>query len=135
MTNENQMQNAATTMGATSIASTSRENALQPMAPAEKLRKFAGIEFKRWQKKVFFYLTTLCLQRFTSMLLRNYILSGLQDGLYNVYSGTTTSKELWGALERKYKTEDAGIEKFFVARFLDFKMIDSKSVVSQVQKL
>ncbi|KAF3650418.1 putative phosphoserine aminotransferase, chloroplastic-like [Capsicum annuum] len=39
-----------------------------------------------------------------------------------------------GALERKYKTEDAGIKKFLVARFLDFKMIDSKSVVSQVQE-
>ncbi|PHU13801.1 hypothetical protein BC332_15006 [Capsicum chinense] len=43
--------------------------------------------------------------------------------------------ELWGALERKYKTEDARIKKFFVARFLDFKMIDSKPVVSQVQEL
>ncbi|PHT82366.1 hypothetical protein T459_15381 [Capsicum annuum] len=65
---------------------------------------------------------------------RNYILSGLQDDLYNIYSGTKTSKELWGALERKYKAEDAGIKKFFVARFLDFKMIDSMSVVSQVQE-
>ncbi|PHT37341.1 hypothetical protein CQW23_25041 [Capsicum baccatum] len=68
-------------------------------------------------------------------LLRNYILSGLQDDLYNVYSGTKTSKERWGALERKYKMEDAGIKKFLFARFLDFKMIDSKSVVSQVQEL
>ncbi|KAF3683682.1 hypothetical protein FXO37_01708 [Capsicum annuum] len=49
--------------------------------------------------------------------------------------GTKTSKELWVALERKYKTEDAGIKKFLVARFLDFKMMDSKSVVSQVQEL
>ncbi|KAF3640272.1 hypothetical protein FXO37_23582 [Capsicum annuum] len=106
--------------GATSIASTSRANAPQPMAPAEKPRKFVGIDFKRWQQKMFFYLTTLCLQRFNSedapevpegtsdkerfiiveawknsdFLCRNYILSGLQDDLYNVYSGTKTSKEL-----------------------------------------
>ncbi|KAM3221220.1 hypothetical protein P3L10_020488 [Capsicum annuum] len=46
-----------------------------------------------------------------------------------------TTKELWGALERKYKTEDAGTKKFFIARFLEFKIIDSKSVVSQVQEL
>ncbi|PHU27269.1 hypothetical protein BC332_05601 [Capsicum chinense] len=71
------------------------------MEPTEKLKKFTGIDFKRWQQKMFFYLTTLCLQR-------NYILSGLQDDLYNVYSGTKTTKELWGALERKYKMEDAG---------------------------
>ncbi|KAF3679213.1 putative phosphoserine aminotransferase, chloroplastic-like [Capsicum annuum] len=151
----------ATTAGATSIALTSRANAPQPIAPAEKPRKFAGIDFKRWQQKMFFYLTTPCLQRFTSedapevpeetsdkehfmiveawkhsdFLCRNYILSGLQDDLYNIYNGTKTSKELWGALERKYKIEDGEIKKFFVARFLDFKMIDSKSVVSHVQEL
>ncbi|PHU02320.1 Chitin-binding lectin 1 [Capsicum chinense] len=49
--------------------------------------------------------------------------------------GTKTAKELWGALERKNKTEDAGTKKFFVARFLEYKMIDNKSVVSQVQEL
>ncbi|PHU09268.1 Acid phosphatase 1 [Capsicum chinense] len=132
------------TMRATSIVSTSRANALQSMAPAEKPKKFAGIDFKQWQQKMFFYLTSLCLQRFTSedtsevpegtsnkehfmiveawkhsdFLCRNYILSGLQDDLYNIYSGTKTSKELWGALERKYKTKDAGIKKFFIARGL-----------------
>lgn len=57
------------------------------------------------------------------------------DELYNVYSGMKTGKELWGVLKRKYKTEDAGTKKFFVARFLEFKMIDSKSIVSQVQEL
>ncbi|KAF3629380.1 hypothetical protein FXO38_27721 [Capsicum annuum] len=95
------------------------------MTPAEKLEKFVGIDFKQWQQKMFFYLITLCLQRFISedapavpegtsdkehfmiveawkhsdLLCRNYILSGLQDDLYNIYSGTKTSKELWGALE------------------------------------
>ncbi|PHU09201.1 hypothetical protein BC332_21061 [Capsicum chinense] len=110
MTTESQMHDVATTVGANNIASSSRTNAPPTMAPAEKPKKFSGIDFKWW----------------------NYILSGLQDDLYNVYSGTKTSKELWGALEWKYKTEDAGIKKFLVARFLDFKMIDYKSVVSQV---
>ncbi|PHT54734.1 hypothetical protein CQW23_03220 [Capsicum baccatum] len=90
------------------------------MAPAENPRKFAGIDFKRWQQKMFFYLMTLCLQRFTieeapevpegtsekerfmivkawkhsDFLCRNYILSGIQDDLYNVYSGTKIAKEL-----------------------------------------
>ena len=62
-------------------------------------------------------------------------MSGLQDDLYNVYSNAKTSKELWDALEKKYKTEDAGMKKFIVAKFLDFKMIDSKTVVTQVQEL
>ncbi|KAM3204334.1 hypothetical protein P3L10_027743 [Capsicum annuum] len=57
------------------------------------------------------------------------------DDLYNVYSIMKTSKELWNALEKKYKTKDAGTKKFYVARFLEYKMIDNKTVVSQVQEL
>lgn len=38
-------------------------------------------------------------------------------------------------MEWKYMTEDTGTKKFFVARFLEYKMIDSKTVVSQVQEL
>ncbi|XP_073298295.1 uncharacterized protein [Primulina huaijiensis] len=38
-------------------------------------------------------------------------------------------------LDKKYKAEDAGLKKFIVGRFLDFKMVDSKSVMSQVQEL
>ena len=66
MTSDRQMQDVATSVGATNIATSSRTNAPLTMAPAEKPKKFAGIDFKRWQQKIFFYLTTLCLQRFTS---------------------------------------------------------------------
>ncbi|KAM3221221.1 hypothetical protein P3L10_020489 [Capsicum annuum] len=41
-------------------------SASQAMAPTEKPGKFMGVDFKRWKQKMFFYLTTLCLQRFTS---------------------------------------------------------------------
>ncbi|XP_016549766.2 uncharacterized protein LOC107849719 [Capsicum annuum] len=156
MTTDSQVHDTATTVAATNIATTSQTNAPPAMTLAEKPKKFAGINFKRWQQKMFFYFTTLCLQRFTfeeapevpegtsaqerfvivevwkklDFLSRNYILNGLQDEIYNVYSGMKTSKELWGALERKYKTGDAGTKKFFVARFLEFKMIDTMSFVS-----
>ncbi|KAF3652743.1 putative glucan endo-1,3-beta-glucosidase A-like [Capsicum annuum] len=111
MTRDSQMQDATTSVGETNIATSSRTNAPPITAPAEYPKKFVGIEFKRWQQKMFFYLTTLCLQRFTSedapevpkgtsdkecfiileawkhsnFLCRNYILSGIQDDLYNVY--------------------------------------------------
>ena len=55
--------------------------------------------------------------------------------MYNVYSVMETSKALWNALEKKYKTEDVGLKKFVAARFLDFKMIDTRSVITQVQEL
>ncbi|XP_070026052.1 uncharacterized protein [Nicotiana sylvestris] len=142
----------------TANATTSRTPAL---APAEKLENFFGIDFKCWQQKMFFYLTTLCIKKFikedipdlpdetlenesflvieawnhSDFLCKNYILRGLDDNLYNVYSGVETSKELWNALEKKYKTEDAGMKKFVAAKFFDYKMVDSKSVITQVQEL
>jgi hypothetical protein len=127
---------------------------------AEKPGKFAGANFKRWQQKMMFYLTYLGLARFltesppspegesdaqtlvavqawnhSEYLCRNYVLNGLADSLYNVHCGIKTAKELWENLEHKYKTEDAGTKKFVVARFLDYKMVDSKTVMSQVQEL
>ena len=133
-----------------------------PVNHGEKPEKFNGVDFKRWQQKMLFYLTTLNLARFlkedapvqneneqqdrevvlaidawkhSDFLCRNYVLNGLHDTLYNVYSVKTTAKELWESLDRKYKTEDAGSKKFVVGRFLDYKMVDSKTVISQVQEL
>lgn len=97
---------------------------------------------------MFFYLTTLSLQRFNTknvtelsketpkeerilvikawkhrdFLCKNYILSGRQDDLYNMYNNMKTFKELWDALEKKYKTKYARMKKFIVVKFLDFKM-------------
>ncbi|KAK4385744.1 hypothetical protein Sango_2698400 [Sesamum angolense] len=67
-------------------------------------------------------------------LCRNYILNDLSDTLYNVYSSTTTARALWESLEKKYKTEDVGLKKFIVEKFLDFKMVDSKTVMNHVQE-
>nr|GEX06000.1 hypothetical protein [Tanacetum cinerariifolium] len=104
---------------------------------AERPEKFNGQNFKRWQQKMFFSLTTLGLARFlketTSCV--TTMLNGLIDHLYNLYSKTTTAIELWESLKRKYKTEDAGTKRFVVARFLDYKMVDSKNVISQVRDL
>ncbi|KAF5944676.1 hypothetical protein HYC85_018753 [Camellia sinensis] len=106
----------------------------------EKAEKFLGTDFKRWQQKMLFYLTTLNLTCFlyenaptlkedetdqqiivvvdawkhVDFLCRNYILNGLDNTLYNVYSPIKTAKELWESLEKKYKTEDAGSKKFVV---------------------
>ena len=131
------------------------------VSPGEKLEKLSGLNFKRWQQKMLFYLTTLNLARFlteeapklkederdiqvisavdawkhSDFLCRNYVMNALTDSLYNVYTDKKTAKELWESLDRKYKTEDVGAKKFVVGRFLDYKMVDSKTVVSQVQEL
>lgn len=81
------------------------------ISPGEKPEKFFGVDFKRWQQKMLFYLTTLNLSRFlnedpptvaenetdtnnmaaldawnqSDFLCKNYILNGLDNALYNVY--------------------------------------------------
>ncbi|XP_015166290.1 uncharacterized protein [Solanum tuberosum] len=96
------------------------------------------MNFKRSQQKMLFYLTTLSLQRFikesvpeladstpkderimvieawkhSNFICKNYILNGIHDDFYNVYSNMKTSKDLWDAIGKKYKTEDAGLKKF-----------------------
>ena len=62
-------------------------------------------------------------------------MNGLAEFLYNVYSNNKTTKELWASLDRKYETKDVGAKKFIMDRFLDYKMVDSKTMVSQVQEL
>ena len=52
--------------------------------------------------------------------------------LYNVYSFIPTTKKLWVSFDKMYKTEDAGTKKFVVRRFLKYKMVDSKTMISQV---
>ena len=110
------------------------------------------MNLKGWQQRVFFWLSTVSLQKLTSkdtqvsaddmperelfmiiealkhvdFLCKGYILSALEDDLYNVYSAITTLKELLDALEKKYKTEDACLKKFVVAKFLDYKMVEVK---------
>ncbi|GMY06493.1 Retrovirus-related Pol polyprotein from transposon TNT 1-94 [Fagus crenata] len=131
-----------------------------PINHGEKLEKFNRTEFKRWQQKILFYLTTLNLAKFlykdaptlnenesyrqaiaaidawkhAEFLCKNYILNGLDNTLYNVYS-QKIARELWDSLDKKNRTEDAGTKKFIVGRFLDYKMLDSKTVIIQVQEL
>ncbi|XP_070007203.1 uncharacterized protein [Nicotiana sylvestris] len=69
--------------------------------------------------------------KYSDFLCKNYILSCLEDSLYNVYSVMETSKALWNALENKYKTKDAGLKKFVDARFLDFKRLTLGMVINE----
>ncbi|XP_050369196.1 uncharacterized protein LOC126787335 [Argentina anserina] len=128
----------------------------------EKPFVFKGVDFKRWQQKMLFYLTTLNLaQVITSeapelpakgdipdatmkaveawehneFMCKNYILNALDDSLYDVYSTFKTAKELWDSLDKKYKSEVASAKKFIVGKFLNCKMSDAKSVVKQVEEL
>ncbi|XP_047942799.1 uncharacterized protein LOC125189579 [Salvia hispanica] len=131
------------------------------MAQADKPENFKGLDFKRWQQKMLFYLTMLGVVNFLKedaptvpeeetdfnvraaydgwhqgdFLCKNYILNGLGDSLYSIFAGAKTSKALWEALDKKYHVEDVGTKKFVVAKFSDYMMVDSRSVVEQAEEL
>ncbi|GKC55060.1 hypothetical protein Tco_1077805 [Tanacetum coccineum] len=131
----NSMTNTQTPPLATTVVNTTGAPVTNTVANhTERPEKFNGQNFNRWQQKMFFYLTALGLAWFLKETVPQVEPPG-EDPLYNVYCKTTTAKELWESLECKYKTKDAGTKKFMVARFLDYKMVDSKNVICQVQDL
>ncbi|GJS89906.1 zinc finger, CCHC-type containing protein [Tanacetum coccineum] len=106
-----------------------------------KLDKLEGHDFRRWQKKIHFLLTTLkvvyvlttpmpeLLEDATvetirirakwkndDYICRGHILNGMSDSLFDVYTNVESAKELWDSLESKYTAEDSSSKKF-----LDFK--------------
>ena len=64
-----------------------------------------------------------------------HILNALSDSLFDIYQHEASAKELWEKLEARYMTEDATSKKFLVSRFLNYTMIDDKSVVEQFNEL
>ncbi|XP_038695509.1 uncharacterized protein LOC119992790 [Tripterygium wilfordii] len=71
---------------------------------------------------------------FGDYICKNHVLNGMVNSLYGEYCKIPIAKKLWKALHKKYKIEDAGTKKFVVSRFLDFKMVDSRPVIAQVEE-
>ena len=57
----------------------------------------------------------------------------LIDPFYQVYSEISIAKELWRSLDKKYRGEDVVCQKYMVSKSHDFKMVDSKPIMDQVE--
>ena len=68
-------------------------------------------------------------------LCKGYIQNRLVDQLFNVYSEIETSKDLWDALEKRYKSFNEGSGKFATAKFFNFGMVDSRPIMEQVHEI
>uniref|UniRef100_A0A2N9GCP6 Uncharacterized protein n=1 Tax=Fagus sylvatica TaxID=28930 RepID=A0A2N9GCP6_FAGSY len=128
-----------------------------------KLDKFDGSNFIHWHDKMKFLLTALKIfyvldpnlqlipdptpqdteqlkqQRIKreedELVCRGHILNTLSDRLYDLFTTMTSPKEIWKALETKYKTKKQGTDKFIIQKYFDFKMMDNVSVLDQVHEL
>ncbi|GKA52314.1 retrovirus-related pol polyprotein from transposon TNT 1-94, partial [Tanacetum coccineum] len=90
----NLMTNTQTPPPATTVVIPTGAPATNTVANhAERPEKFNGQNFKRWQQKMFFYLTTLGLARFLKETAPQ-VEPPAEDPLYNVYCKTATAKEL-----------------------------------------
>ncbi|GJV87349.1 zinc finger, CCHC-type containing protein [Tanacetum coccineum] len=126
-----------------------------------KLEKFEGVDFRRWQKKMHFLLSSMSVVYVLTTpmpddggenptveqvrkrakwdnddyVCKGLILNGMSDSLFDVYQNVKTSKELWDTLEAKYMAEDASSKKFLVSNFTNYKMTDSRPVLEQYNEL
>ncbi|XP_024019724.1 uncharacterized protein LOC112091111 [Morus notabilis] len=131
--------------------------------PNVQLDRFDGTNFTRWKGKLFFLLTVLKIayvldpkleplpepkeddyeelktvrkkQGDDEIMCRGHILNTLSDRLYDLYNSMESPVKIWNALEYKYKTEKEGTDKFLILKFLEYVMVDTKSVLDQIHEL
>ncbi|GJY38717.1 hypothetical protein Tco_0425081 [Tanacetum coccineum] len=98
-----------------------------------KLDKFKGMDFRRWQKKMHFLLSSMSVVYVLitpipedggddatveqirkrvkwdndDYVCRGLILNGMSDSLFDIYKNVESFKELWNSLEAKYMADDA----------------------------
>ncbi|GKC20817.1 hypothetical protein Tco_1022967 [Tanacetum coccineum] len=74
-----------------------------------KLDKFEGVDFRRWQKKMHFLISSMrgVYVLTTPIPEDGLILNGMSGPLFDIYQNVESSKDLWVSLEAKYMAEDA----------------------------
>ncbi|GKD14551.1 hypothetical protein Tco_1198958 [Tanacetum coccineum] len=126
-----------------------------------KLDKFEGVDFRRWQKKMHFLLSSMSVVYVLTASIpddgsdnltmeqvrkrakwdsddyvcKGLILNDMSDLLFDIYQNVESSKELWDSLEAKYMAENSSSKKFLGSNFTNYKMTDSRPVLEQHNEL
>jgi hypothetical protein len=126
-----------------------------------KLDCFDGNNYNRWKEKVEFLLTTLKARYVLDTPCPNVpaegatdeqidvkfkweedgytcwgnILNTFIDPLLDTYAQKKFAREIWEALENKYKIGDFGNKSYLVNNYFDFKMVDDKPILNQVHEI
>ncbi|GJZ18372.1 zinc finger, CCHC-type containing protein [Tanacetum coccineum] len=126
-----------------------------------KINKFEWVDFRRWQKKMHFLLSSMSVVYMLTThipddggdnltveqvrkrakwdnddyVCKGLILNGMSNPLFNIYQNVESSKELWDSFKAKYMAEDASSKKFLVSNFTNYKMTDLRPVLEQYNEL
>ncbi|GKB92594.1 zinc finger, CCHC-type containing protein [Tanacetum coccineum] len=102
-----------------------------------KLDKFEGVDFKRWQKKMHFLLS--------SMSVVYVLTTPIPDDGADATVDQNRKRAKWDIddyvcrglilIEAKYMAEDASSKKFLGSNFINYKMTDSRLVLEQYNEL
>ncbi|GKV17784.1 hypothetical protein SLEP1_g28245 [Rubroshorea leprosula] len=95
---------------------------LQPI-PAPKENDFEGVKNARLKREK------------DELICRGHILNSLTDKIYDLYRNISSPQEIWIALEKKYKHEKKGTNKFLALKYFEFEMKDDISIIDQVHEL
>jgi len=114
---------------------------------------FDGSNYKRWQERLILWLTLSRVihvkegkpEQFSpeegsafdeaDILFRGLIISVLGENLVDSYIRLPTGKALWDALEAQYGVSDAGSELYIMEQFLEYRMVEDRSVVEQAHEI
>ena len=114
---------------------------------------FDGSNYKCWCERLILWLTAMRLMHVTEgkpdqytpeeesafdasdNLLRSCIISVLAENLVDSYVLLPTGKELWAALEAQYGVSDAGSELYTMEQFLEYRIVEDRSVVEQAHEI
>ncbi|XP_047263819.1 uncharacterized protein LOC124896308 [Capsicum annuum] len=73
--------------------------------------------------------------QYDDYLCKNYILGGMSNKYYDqYYVKCKYAKEIWDTLQAIYLAEEASFKKFLVSNYMEFKMVDDRSITEQVQE-
>nr|KAJ0196649.1 hypothetical protein LSAT_V11C700355980 [Lactuca sativa] len=75
------------------------------------------------------------LRRESEELCVGHIKNSLSDRLYDFYALVKDPRELWNALELKYKAHEEGINKYLESKYLEFQMANDKSIMEKMHEL
>ena len=68
-------------------------------------------------------------------LFQGAVISALHLKYEKNYVSCTSEKELWDALEAKFRVSDAGSDLYLMEQLYDYKMVENRSVVEQAHEI